>query len=103
MTSNHNTPSMPAGLSISGKMTPEYAALLTPAALAFFAKLATKFEPIRQTLLAARAVRQKEFDAGALPDFLAETKHIRDGNWVVAAVPADIQDRRVEITGPTDR
>ncbi len=94
---------MPAGLSISGQMTPEYSALLTPEALAFFAKLATKFEPTRQSLLAARAVRQKEFDAGKLPDFLAETKHIRDGNWVVAAVPADIQDRRVEITGPTDR
>ncbi len=94
---------IPAGLSINGKASPAYAEILTPDALAFFVKLARKFEPIRQSLLAARAVRQKEFDAGMLPDFLAGTKHIRDGHWVVAKVPADIQDRRVEITGPTDR
>ena len=96
------THTMPAGLSISGKIPPAYTEILSPEALTFFASLARKFEPARQTLLAARAVRQKQFDAGVLPDFLPETKHIRDGNWVVAAVPADIQDRRVEITGPTD-
>ena len=100
MDTNYN---LPAGLSISGNISPAYAEILSPAALAFFAKLARKFEPTRQALLAARAVRQKQFDAGTLPDFLAETRHIRDGNWVVAAVPADIRDRRVEITGPTDR
>ena len=96
----HNIPN---GLSISGKMSPAFAEVLTHGALTFFVKLARKFEPTRQSLLAARAARQKEFDAGTLPDFLAETKHIRDGNWLVAKVPADIQDRRVEITGPTDR
>ena len=94
---------IPAGLSISGKMPPAYAGVLTPDALKFFVKLAQRFEATRQSLLAARAARQKEFDAGKLPDFLLETKHIRNGSWVVAGVPTDIQDRRVEITGPTDR
>ena len=100
MTTIHN---FPAGLAISGRISPAYAEILTPDALAFFVKLARKFEPTRQSLLAVRTARQKEFDAGKLPDFLPETKHIRDGNWVVATVPADIQDRRTEITGPTDR
>ena len=50
-----------------------------------------------------REERQKELDAGALPDFLPETKHVRDGDWKVAPIPADLQDRRVEITGPVDR
>ncbi len=94
---------LPAGLAISANITPEFAQILTPGALAFFVKLARKYEPARQTLLAARAARQKEFDAGSLPDFLPETKQIRDSKWVVASCPADIQDRRVEITGPTDR
>ena len=92
-----------AGIAINAPLTPAYAEILTPAALDFLAALARKFEPTRQTLLASRAARQKEFDAGKLPDFLAETKHIRDGNWVVAPCPADVRDRRVEITGPTDR
>ena len=94
---------LPAGLAINATITPEFAQILTPDALAFLVKLARKFEPTRQSLLSARAARQREFDAGKLPDFLAETKHIRDGSWVVAPCPADIQDRRVEITGPTDR
>ena len=97
------TQSYPAGLSINAEITSEYAQILTPDALAFFTGLSRKFEPTRQGLLAARATRQKKFDAGELPDFLTETKHVRDGNWVVAPCPADIQDRRVEITGPTDR
>jgi malate synthase len=58
---------------------------------------------LRQARLAARATRQREFDAGRLPDFLPETRAIRESNWVVKGVPADFQDRRVEITGPTDR
>lgn len=100
MTTHDNTP---AGLSISAPISPDFATVLTPQALAFFAKLARTFEPRRQTLLAARVARQREFDAGKLPDFLPETKHIRDGNWVVWPLPADLQDRRIEITGPTDR
>jgi malate synthase len=95
--------SLPTGLAINAHITPEYASILTPEALTFFAKLARIFDPARQSLLATRAMRQKEFDAGQLPDFLEETKRIRDGEWTVAPCPADIQDRRVEITGPTDR
>ena len=99
----NTTQNLPAGLAINAKITPEFAQVLTPDALAFFVRLARKFEPTRQSLLVARTARQKEFDAGKLPDFLAGTRHIRDSGWVVAPCPADIQDRRVEITGPTDR
>ncbi len=102
ITSLPHSASIP-GLAIHAAITPAFAEILTPEALTFFVKLARKFEPTRQTLLAKRDVRQKEFDAGMLPDFLSATKSIRDGDWVVAPVPKDIQDRRVEITGPTDR
>src|SRR3954468_13019615 len=88
---------------VRAKATPEFASILTPDALAFVAKLHRKFEPRRQALLAARAARQKDFDAGKLPDFLAETKKIREGEWRIAPQPKDMLDRRVEITGPTDR
>ena len=94
---------LPAGVEIHGRITPEYRSILTPEAVAFVAKLHRAFEPRRQELMAARAARQKEFDAGKLPDFLPDTAHIRSGDWKVAAQPADLQDRRVEITGPTDR
>jgi len=77
--------------------------VLTPEALAFLEDLHRTFDARRQKLLAARVERQKRFDAGELPDFLAETKAIRDGDWKIAPVPADLQDRRVEITGPVDR
>ncbi len=94
---------LPAGLAIHAPVSESFAAILSPEALHFFVTLARKFEPTRQNLLAARDTRQKQFDAGVLPDFLAETKHIREGDWKVSGVPADFQDRRVEITGPTDR
>jgi malate synthase len=94
---------LPQSLSISGRVSPEFAQILTPEALAFLARLHREFEPRRQELLAARAERQKRFDAGALPDFLTETKRIREGDWKVAPQPRDLLDRRVEITGPTDR
>src|SRR5499426_1587797 len=88
---------------ISGRITAEFAQILTPEALAFVAKLHRRFESRRQELLARRAARQKEFDAGAKPDFLTETKSVREKVWKVAAQPKDMLDRRVEITGPTDR
>ncbi len=97
------TTATPAGVQITGKMTPEFAQILSADALAFVAMLHRKFEPRRQELLARRAVRQKEFDAGALPDFLPETRSVRDSDWRVAPQPKDMLDRRVEITGPTDR
>jgi malate synthase len=91
------------GIEISGRITPEYAEILTPEAVAFAAALQRRFGGRRVELLALRAVRQRDFDAGRLPDFLPETRAVREGNWVCAPVPADIQDRRVEITGPVDR
>ena len=82
---------------------PEYSAVLTPAALTFVAELAGRFAPRVAELLAARAARQRDIDGGVLPDFLPATAAIRDGKWKVAAIPADLQNRRVEITGPTER
>ncbi|HET9043202.1 MAG TPA: malate synthase A [Burkholderiales bacterium] len=91
------------GIEVHGRVTPEFAQILTPDAMAFVAKLHRAFEPRRQELLARRAARQKEFDAGQLPDFLPETKSIRASEWKIADQPKDMLDRRVEITGPTDR
>jgi len=96
-------PNIPAGMKVLGSITPEYAQILTGDALAFLAKLHRNFNSRRLELLARRAQRQKQLDAGKLPDFLPETKHVRDADWQVAPVPQDLQDRRVEITGPTDR
>jgi malate synthase len=83
--------------------TPEsYDTLLNDAALGFLADLHHCFEDRRQTLLRARHERQLRYDAGESPDFLPETHNIRTSNWRVAAIPDDLQDRRVEITGPVD-
>jgi malate synthase len=94
---------LPPGVEIRAPMTPRYAEMLTPPALAFVAKLARKFEERRRELIAARERRQVEFDAGQVPDFLQETAGVRAAQWTVAPAPRDLQDRRVEITGPTDR
>ncbi len=94
---------LPAGMAITGALKPEYARVLTPEALAFAAGLLRRFGARREELLAARAARQQVFDAGQLPDFLPGTKSIREAAWKVADQPKDILDRRVEITGPTDR
>jgi malate synthase len=77
--------------------------ILSPEALAFVAELHRRFDVTRRGLLAARVERQERIDAGELPDFLPETREIRESDWRVAPVPADLQDRRVEITGPVDR
>ena len=99
---NRSNP-FPDGVHVSAPVSAEFARILTPEALAFVAKLHRQFEPRRQELLAARAVRQAEFDAGKLPDFLSETAGIRNSEWKIAQQPADMLDRRVEITGPTER
>jgi malate synthase len=99
----HMSGPLPQGVSVTGKVSKEFAQILTPEALGFVAKLHRQFEPRRQELLARRAARQKEFDGGKLPDFLAETKSIRESEWQVGRQPKDLLDRRVEITGPTDR
>src|SRR5438093_13624304 len=77
--------------------------ILSARALDFLAALAHGFEPRRRELLERRRLRQAELDAGKLPDFLPETKAIRDDAWTVAPIPPDLRDRRVEITGPVDR
>src|SRR5882724_2935656 len=85
-------------------VTGTMADILTPEALAFVEKLAREFQPTRAKLLAKRVERQQEIDNGVMPDFLAATKSIRDDkSWRVASIPADLQDRRTEITGPVDR
>ncbi|HVV91818.1 MAG TPA: malate synthase A [Hyphomicrobiales bacterium] len=92
-----------AGIEIRAPLGPRYDEILTEEALALLAALHRRFDARRRELLARRAERQKRFDAGELPDFLPETQAIRDGDWKVNTVPADLEDRRVEITGPTDR
>ncbi len=91
------------GIQVSAPISPAFAQILTPEALALVATLHRKFEARRQELLARRAARQKEFDGGRLPDFLPETKSIRESDWTISPQPKDMLDRRVEITGPTDR
>jgi malate synthase len=84
-------------------VTTEYAEILTAEALEFVYQLHQNFNERRKELLLLRELRQKSIDAGNLPDFLPETKEIRESEWTVAPLPADLQDRRVEITGPVDR
>jgi malate synthase len=99
----HMSGPLPQGVSVTGKVSKEFAQILTPEALGLVAKLHRQFEPRRQELLARRAARQEEFDAGKLPDFLPDSKRIRESEWQVGKQPRDLLDRRVEITGPTDR
>src|SRR5205085_8389829 len=92
------------GVEVRGRMEPGFEQILTPEALAFVARLQRELAPTREALLARRGERQREIDAGATPDFLAETKQVReDPSWRVAPAPKDLQDRRVEITGPVER
>ncbi|MCP5097937.1 MAG: malate synthase A [Chloroflexi bacterium] len=91
------------GMSISGEITPSFSNILTDNALVFIAKLERAFNKRRRDLLENRVKRQAEIDAGKMPDFLQETATIRESDWTVAAIPHDLQDRRVEITGPVDR
>ncbi len=93
----------PAGVRIAAPVTPEYASILTPEALALVAGLQREFGARRTALLAHRQERQRAFDAGKLPDFLPDTAPIRAADWQVAPIPAGLQDRRVEITGPVER
>jgi len=94
---------LPTGCAVQGAVRPGYESILTREALEFVAELARKFGPRVKDLLARREARQKEIDAGRRPDFLPETRAIREHEWHVTSIPADLQDRRVEITGPTDR
>lgn len=91
------------GIDIRGPVAGRFAEILTPAALVFVAGLHREFNPRRAALLQRRAERQAELDNGALPDFLPETRSMREGDWQVAPAPRDLQNRRVEITGPVER
>jgi malate synthase len=91
------------GIELPRGQPAEFDRILTPPALGFVAYLHRAFEKRRRELMAARDERQKRLDAGETFGFLAETRAIREGDWTIAPVPADLQDRRVEITGPTDR
>lgn len=94
---------IPEGVQILGDVSSPFAEILTPEALDFLAKLQRGFGPRREECLRNRHARQAALDQGEALDFLPETKQIRDGNWVCAPIPPDLMDRRVEITGPTDR
>jgi malate synthase len=90
-------------IEILAPVEPALSDVLNPDALAFVAELHRRFNPVRKELLAARERRQAELDAGGELEFLAETREVRESEWRVGPAPADLQDRRVEITGPCDR
>ena len=94
---------LPRGVEIPTPVPPRYAEILTPESLAFCASLERRFRKTRKSLLAQRVLVQARIDSGALPDFLPETSRMRSGEWQIAPVPEDLQNRRVEITGPVDR
>jgi malate synthase len=96
-------PDLDRGIHVTGPLRPGYEDVLNRAALEFVADLTRRFDDRVSALLDTRAFRQRELDKGALPDFLPETRDIREAQWRVTSIPADLQDRRVEITGPTDR
>lgn len=91
------------GIEVVGALKAQFEEILTPEALNFIEELERNFGARRVELLQSRQKRQEEINNGKLPDFLPETKHIRNGDWTIAPLPKDLQDRRVEITGPTDR
>ena len=95
--------SLPKGIEIRAPLKPGFEAILSADALTLVAKLHREFNGRRHELLARRAERAKRLDSGEKPDFLAETKKIRDGDWKIAPIPEDLKCRRVEITGPVER
>ncbi len=94
---------LPNGVQINAPLQARFDEILTRDALALVAKLHRAFEPRRRELLAARVRRQAELDAGKLPDFLPETRAVREGDWKVSPLPKALERRRVEITGPVER
>lgn len=94
---------IPAGITLRAGLPGEYATVLSSEALDFVAGLARTFQPTLSKLLARRAQRQAEFNRGVRPDFPSETRSVRDAEWTIAPLPAELADRRVEITGPVER
>ena len=99
-TSSHRSA---GGLDVLAPISPTFAAILTPEALGFVEALNRQFGERRTDLLMRRAERQAAWDAGTPLDFLPETAHVRASEWTIAPLPQDLQDRRVEITGPAER
>ena len=93
---------LPAGVQVTAPIHPRFDEVLTHDALALVAKLHRAFEVRRQALLKARVERQIRIDAGELPDFLPETRHIRESDWKIAPLPKALKRRRTEITGPVE-
>jgi malate synthase len=91
------------GVEVRGPLTARFAEILTPEALGFVGGLQREFNPAREALLAKRVERAAALGTGILPDFLPETRQVRERAWTVAPVPRDLQERKVEITGPVDR
>jgi len=91
------------GVEFTVSIPEKYDEVLSPEAVAFVAKLAREFSGRVDEVLGVREEWQAKIDAGEMPDFLEDTKDVREGDWTVAPVPEDLQDRRVEITGPPDR
>ncbi|MDP4726504.1 MAG: malate synthase, partial [Desulfobacterales bacterium] len=92
-----------AGIEVTGPVSAEFSRILTPEALAFIGGLARQFDTRRKELLDRRQKVQAEINAGKRPDFLPETQPIREGDWKIEPVPDDLNNRRIEITGPVDR
>ncbi|TNY54518.1 malate synthase A [Vibrio parahaemolyticus] len=90
-------------LEVTGALAPEHQAIFPVEAQTFLSLLCEKFAGRVEELLEAREEKQALIDAGELPDFLPDTQDIREGSWKILGIPQDLQDRRVEITGPTDR
>jgi malate synthase len=95
--------SLQAGIEMISNLGPRFDSVLTPEAISFVGTLERTFDSQRRSLLDRRRDRQLVLDSGGIPDFLPETEPVRRGNWRVGSIPEDLQDRRVEITGPTDR
>jgi malate synthase len=91
------------GVEVRGPLVGRHGEILAPDALEFLVTLHRAFDGRRRELLAARALRQQRIDAGLFPDFLPETRDVRERDWTVASIPPGLRDRRVEITGPVDR
>src|SRR6184192_2363968 len=100
---NSSTIPTPAGVQLRGELAPAFPEIVSPEALAFVAKLQRTFGNRREECLQRRQERQVALDRGEALDFLPETKSIRESDWTCAPIPPDLRDRRVEITGPTDR
>src|SRR6476660_3092434 len=93
----------PEEMKINAPFQADYKEILTPEALHFIRALHLRFNPRRKNLLAERQLVQQKIDKGWRPGFIPETAVIRDSQWLISPVPADLKDRRVEITGPVDR